>query len=201
MQFFSKLISFLFNPLFMPFGGTLAYFLVTPRFSPPENQRAVLTAVFIVTVAIPVLFFFLLRNLGWITSSGLYELKERKIPLYLYIILTYIVIARIIPGSFSTELYFFFIGILGALLACLFLVYFGYKASMHMIGITGLTTFIIGLSFHYEKNIILALSLLFISMGAVATARLYQKAHKPHEVITGIVLGFITQLITFNYWL
>lgn len=201
MQLFSRLISFIFNPLFMPFAGTLAYFLVTPRFSPPENIRAILAAVFIVTVAIPVLFFFLLRNIGWVSSSGLEQVKERKIPLFLYITLTYIVSARIIPSSYSAELYFFFIGVLGALLACLFLVYFKYKASMHMIGISGLTTFILGLSFHYEKNIIVALALLCLSMGAVATARLYQKAHNGHEIATGLFLGVFTQLITFGYWL
>lgn len=201
MQFFSKLISFLFNPIFMPFGGTIAYFMVTPRFSPPENKRAILAAVFIITIAIPILFFFLLRNLGWIKSSGLTEVGERKIPLGIYIILTWIVSIKIIPSSYSAELYYFFVGILGALLACLFLVYFKYKASMHMIGISGLTTFLLGLSFHFEKNITAALSLLCLIIGAVATARLYQRAHSGHELITGMLLGSFTQFITFNYWL
>ncbi|THD69030.1 hypothetical protein E7Z59_01485 [Robertkochia marina] len=201
MQFFSKLISFVFNPLFMPFGGTLAYFLVTPRFSPPENIRAILAAVFIITVAIPILFFFLLRNVGWIRSSGMEEVAERRIPLAIYIVLTWVVSAKIIPSSYSTELYFFFVGVLGALLTCLFLVYFKYKASMHMMGISGLTTFLIGLSFHFEKNIVVALSLLVLSIGAVASARLYQRAHSTHEIVTGLFVGFVTQLITFGHWL
>lgn len=201
MHFTSKLISFIFNPLFMPMGGTIAYFMVTPKFSTPETTRATLLAVFLITIAIPILFFFLFRNLGWVRTAALSEVQERKIPLYLYITLTYIVLARIIPTTASPELYFFFVGVLGALLTCLFLVFFQYKASMHMTGISGLTTFVLGLSFHYEKNIILALSLLCVAVGAVATARLYRKAHNYHEVITGLLLGGITQFITFGYWL
>lgn len=201
MKFVAKLISFLFNPLFIPFGGTLAYFLITPRFSPPENIKAILAAVFIVTTAIPVLLFILMRNIGWMSSSNLYEAKDRKIPLFIYIGITYIALIRIIPSSYSNELHFFFVGILGALLAILFLVLFNYKASLHTTGITGLTTFVLALSFHYEKNIILGLSILFLILGVVASARLYQGANKPHELLTGVLLGVITQLVTFSYWL
>jgi hypothetical protein len=201
MKFIPKLISFLFNPLFIAFGGTLAYFLITPRFSPMENTRAILAAVFIVTAAIPVLLFFLLRNIGWISRSNLYEASERKIPLFIYIAISYIALIKIIPSSYSNELHFYFVGIIGALLATLVLIYFNYKASLHMVGISGLTTFVLGLSFHYEKNIILGLSILFLIMGVVASARLYQKANKTHELAIGVVLGAITQLITFTYWL
>lgn len=201
MKFVPKLISFLFNPLFIAFGGTLAYFLITPRFSPPENIRAILAAVFIVTAAIPVLLFFLLRNLGWISRTNLYEAKTRKLPLYIYIAISYVALIKIIPSSHSNELHFYFVGIIGALLATLFLIYFNYKASLHMVGIGGLTTFVLGLSFHYEKNITLGLSILFLIMGIVASARLYQKANKYHELATGVLLGAITQLITFSYWL
>lgn len=201
MKFASKLISFLFNPLFIPFGGTLAYFLITPRFTPPENTKAILGAVFIVTTAIPILLFFLLRNIGWISQTHLYTAKSRKLPLIIYAAICYIALIKIIPSSYSVELHFFFVGIMGALLATLFLTYFSYKASLHMIAISGLITFVLGLSIHYEKNIILGLSLLFLILGIVASARLYQKTNNGHEIATGLILGAITQLITFNYWL
>ncbi len=201
MRIFSKLISHIFNPLFFPLAGSILYFFITPKFNPPEAKRLILLAILILTVIIPFIFFLLLRNLGWITNNGLTHIKERKIPLYIFIIVIYITIMKITTFDFSIELYYYFIGILGALLSCLIMIYFNFKASMHMMGICGLTTFILGLSFHYEINITLGLSLLVLITGIVATARLYLKSHTYPEIIIGCFIGVITQFLTFGYWL
>ncbi|WP_224485033.1 hypothetical protein [Robertkochia aurantiaca] len=201
MRIFSQIISLLFNPLFIPLAGGVAYYLITPKYNPPENRHTVLLALLIVTVIIPLLFYFLLKNLRWITSAGLPSVGERKIPLFIYIILNYIAIMKIIPGSYSPELYYFFVGVIGALVTCLILIYLNFKASMHMMGITGLATFVLGLAVHYEINITLGIAVLVASVGAVATARLYLRSHNTSEVVTGMLIGLMTQLFTFGYWL
>jgi len=127
--------------------------------------------------------------------------SERKVPLYIYILLNYIVVLRVIPFTSCPELYFFFVGIIGALIACLVLVYFKFKASMHLMGISGLTAFIVGLAFHYEINITMGIALLVLAMGLVATARLFLKAHNQTELWVGLFVGVITQMITFSNWL
>ncbi|MCX2678762.1 hypothetical protein OOZ15_02305 [Galbibacter sp. EGI 63066] len=201
MRVFSKLISYLFNPILIPIAGTIIYFFVSPKFNPPETKKLILTAMLIVTVVIPIIFYFLLKNLGWITNSDMNNVKERRIPLYICIILIYITLIKITPASYSTELYFYFVGLLGASIACLIMAYFRFKASLHMTGISALTTFVLGLSFHYEINITFGLAILILAMGAIATARLYLQIHNRTEIVLGIFIGVLSQFITFGYWL
>ncbi|MCM5662578.1 hypothetical protein [Galbibacter mesophilus] len=201
MRVFSKLISHLFNPIFAPVLGTALYFLISPKYNPPEAIKLVLLAVLILTVVIPFISYLLLKNLGWVSNIELKETKERKLPLIVCIILTYITILKIAPASYSAELYFYFVGILGALISALIMVYLDFKISLHAMGISGLTTFIIGLSIHYEINITIGLAALILCVGSVATARLYLKSHKGLEIIAGLFIGVITQFITFGYWL
>jgi len=72
---------------------------------------------------------------------------------------------------------------------------------MHLMGVSGFTVFILGLSIHYEVNITLALAALIFSTGLVASSRLYLKAHNSSELWIGFFVGAIPQFITFNYWL
>lgn len=201
MMPFWRFISYLFHPLFAPLAGVVAYYLVSPEYAPPEMQRAVVLSTLILTIGIPVIFFFLFRHIGWIHSVYLHETSERKLPLYIFILLIFIMARNIIFPTLAFSLYYYFIGVLGTLIAALVLVYFKMKASMHMMGISGLTVFILGLSVHYEINITLALAGLVMSMGLVASARLYMGAHNSSELWTGFFVGIVPQFITFNYWL
>ena len=139
--------------------------------------------------------------MGWIQSASLGQVSERKIPLYVFILLIFIMAQHVIYPVFAVELYYYFISILGTLVAALILVYFKLKASMHIMGIAGFTLFIFGLSIHYEVNLTLALSVLVLCTGLVASSRLYLKAHSSEELWVGFFAGTIPQLIAFNYWL
>ncbi|UNY99298.1 hypothetical protein MQE36_02885 [Zhouia spongiae] len=197
----AKAASFLFHPLFTPIAGTIIFFLVTPKYTPAEVIRPIVLSILIISILIPVVLFILFKNLGWISSIYLNNVSERKIPIYAYIILNYIIILKVIPFNLYEELYYFFVGMVGALVACVILVYFKFKASMHLMAISSLTTFVVGIAFHYEVNITLGIAALIFLTGLVASARLYLKAHTPQEMIVGIIIGFIPQLITFNSWL
>ncbi|WP_417363732.1 hypothetical protein [Galbibacter sp.] len=185
----------------MPLAGALIYFFISPRYTPERTKRLVLLGILIITVVIPYLFYLLLRNLGWVTHKDLTDINERKIPLYLCIIVTYITIVKITPSSISHELYFFFMGVLGTLISCLFLVYMNFKASMHMMGIWGVTTFVIGLSIHFQTNLIVLIEVLIMCVGAVATSRLYLERHSVTEIVIGSVIGILPQFTLFSMWL
>lgn len=185
----------------MPLIGALLYFFITPRFTPERTQILVLLAILVITVVIPYIFYLLLRNLGWVTHKELYDLNERKIPLYLCIVVTYITMVKITPNALSQELYYFFAGILATLISCLVLLYLRFKASMHMMAICGLTTFIVGLSIHFEINLTGLIAMLTLCIGAVAMARLYLELHDIEEIITGSFIGVVPQFILFTYWL
>ena len=70
-----------------------------------------------------------------------------------------------------------------------------------MIGISGLFMFFIAISIHFSININGTLALMSIIIGAIATSRLHLKAHTYKELIMGVFIGLIPQLILVNYWL
>lgn len=196
-----KSISFIFHPLIIPLLGVLFYFSKSPRFIPEEIVKAKIISIFILTIILPVLLFFLLKTLGKVNSIYLKTTEERIYPLILNCLVILIVLQRIITLSQIIELYYFFIGVLISTMACLMLAIFKFKASIHMISITGLFMFFINLSIHFSINIIGTLALMSIITGAIATSRLHVKAHTYKELILGVFIGVIPQLILVSYWL
>lgn len=196
-----KSISFIFHPLIMPVLGVGFYFFISPRFTPQEIIYAKLVSLTILTVILPVLIYFLLKTLDKVQSIYLKTTNERILPLLLNCVITLIVLLRILTQSQFAELYFFFIGILISTMSCLILAIFKFKASIHMISISGLFMFFIALSIHFNININDILALMCIITGAIATSRLHLKAHNYKELIMGIFVGVMPQLILINYWL
>ncbi|PWL39351.1 hypothetical protein DKG77_00490 [Flagellimonas aquimarina] len=201
MRHFHSIISYVFHPLFIPIGGTLLYFLVTPKYSSLEVQSGNILPIFILTVIIPIIFFLILKNLGVISSIFLPTIKERKYPLYISCILLLMILYKVIPNNYIHELFYFFAGLLTATGAALILLFLKFKTSMHLLGMGSLLMFMIGLSIHFEINITLAISIFTLLTGLVATSRLYLNAHSKNELLIGFLIGTCSQLIIFKYWL
>lgn len=201
MKVFSQFISYLLHPLFIPIGGTVAYFLITPKYSPLAIQSANILPIFILTVIIPIVTFHILKNIGLVHSVFLDTVTERKYPLYVHITILLLILYKVIPNNYVSELYFYFTGLLGAAMACLILLFFKFKVSLHMVGVSGLLMFLINLSIHFEINLIIAISALILLTGSVATARLYLRAHTKIELTIGLFIGLLSQLLTVQYWL
>jgi len=201
MKVFSNLISYLLHPLFIPIGGTIAYFLITPKYTPLEVQSASILPIFILTVIIPIVTFYILKNLGIVHSIFLETISERKYPLYIYISILLLILYKVIPNNYISELYFYFTGLLGAAMACLLMLFFNIRTSLHVVGVSGLLMYLINLSIHFEINLIIAISIFILLTGSVITARLYLNAHTKIELITGLFIGLLSQLLTVRYWL
>jgi membrane-associated phospholipid phosphatase len=201
MKVFSHFISYLLHPLFIPIGGTLAYFLITPKYTPLEIQSASILPIFILTVIIPLVAYLILKNLGLVHSISLETVKERKYPLYMYATILLLILYNVIPNSYVSELYFYFAGLLGATLACILLLTFNFKTSLHTVGVSGLLMYLINLSIHFEINLIIAISVFIFFTGSIITARLYLKAHTITELIIGLFIGLLSQLLTVRFWL
>ncbi|MBC6997184.1 hypothetical protein [Cytophaga sp. FL35] len=201
MRIFLLVISYIFHPLFTPIGGTVAYFILTPKFTPPELKYGNLLPIFILTVIIPVIAYFILRNLGVVSTVFVPNLKERKYPLYINLLILFLVVYKVIGSYFIVELHFFFIGLIIATMTTLLLLFFKLKASIHLMGMGSIYMFLVCLSIHFEINITLGLSLLTIATGLVATSRIYLKAHTKPELVIGLFIGLLSQLITIQYWL
>ncbi|WP_027137815.1 hypothetical protein [Gaetbulibacter saemankumensis] len=196
-----KSISFIFHPVIMPVLGITFYFAKSPRFIPFEVIRAKFISIFILTVLLPILLYFLLKTLGKVSTIYLNSVQERIIPLVLNCLVILVIVKRIIPASQIIELYYFFIGILISNITCLALAFVKFKASIHMIAVSGLFMFFIALSIHFSININGTLAIMSILSGAIATSRLHFKAHNYKELIIGAFIGVLPQLLLVNYWL
>ncbi len=196
-----KSISFIFHPIFMPLFGLCFYFWKSPKFFPQDLIRAKFISILILTVILPVLIYLLLKTLGKVKSVYLKTTQERILPLLINATITFLVIKRVLPSSQIIELYYFFIGILISTMSCLLLAYLEYKASIHMIAISGVFTFAIALALHFSININGSLSLFAIITGAVATSRLSLKAHTTKEILIGTLIGVAPQFTLLGYWL
>ncbi|PZW41747.1 hypothetical protein LX95_01430 [Mesonia algae] len=197
MRLFIKSASYLLHPIFMPLIGTILYFLITPRFSPDSIAKAKIMAISILTIFIPIVFFFLLKNLKVIDSIHLKKVQERKIPLLFFCIILLTVNNFILQSYNQTELYFFFTCILYSNILALLLAYFKIKASLHLIGISGVVGFILLLSFIYQTNLLYLIAISIFSVGWIAASRLEAKAHNAKEIAWGLFIGLIPYIGIF----
>jgi len=200
MRLILHLVSYILHPLFIPIGGTIAYFTVAPS-STLEQQSGNILPIFILTVIIPIIFFLILKNLKLVTSVFAPTIKERKYPLLINIGLFLLILYHVIPQNFISELHFFFIGLLTASIALLLLLFLKFKTSIHLVGMSSLLLFLTGLSIHFEINITLTIGVLTILSGLAATSRLYLKAHTLPELLIGFIIGAFSQLSLFKLWL
>ena len=201
MQVLSKLLSYVIHPLLAPTFGTIFYFMVTPKYSPMELILGNLVPIFILTGLIPLGSLLILNQFGMTRSRLLLTSEERIYPLLIFLALLLLILLRVIPNNFTVELYYFFMGIALSVTSCLLLALMGKVVSIHMVGIGTLLMFIVVLSFHFEKNIVAAISLCTLCTGLLASARLYLNRHGRAAVLTGWLIGLVSQLILIRFWL
>jgi hypothetical protein len=166
-----------------------------------QEKLFVFFQVLVVTVLLPSLVFLLLRTAGNIDSIMLTEVSQRKIPLIIHCFLLILLVKKSITIDRYPELHFFLLGALFSTLFALILLFAKIKASLHMIAISSLTVFIIGLSLHLQIQNIFLIAVLILLNGFVASSRLEMKAHSSKELIIGFMLGALPQLLLLALWL
>ena len=112
-----------------------------------------------------------------------------------------ILIEKSITFDRFPSLYFFFVGGLITTIFAFLLLFVKIKASIHMIGISSLTVFIIGLSIHNQINTINLVAFFVIMNGVVASSRLVMEAHSKKELLIGFLCGVIPQIALLYFWL
>ncbi|MFC3335210.1 hypothetical protein [Flavobacterium palustre] len=193
--------SYIFHPVFIPIYATLFYLFSNQSYFINKEKYLVLLQVSIITFVIPILFFFLLRRIGKISSVMVPELSERKFPLIIQCFLIILLVRKSITLELYPELHFFLLAALFSTLMALSLLFFNIKASLHMMGISALTFFVFGLSLHHQTPNTSLIVFLVLMNGFVASSRLTMKAHTPKELIIGVLLGSIPQILLLFVWL
>jgi len=201
MKFFLSAASYIFHPLFLPLAAVFIYYSITPRYIELELASAQVLATAILTLIIPLIIFFLLRNLGVIETVHLQDVKERKVPLMIQCALLLLIIKMVYDPYDNPELYYFFVAVLFSTLTALILSMLKFKASLHQLGISGITIFIVALSIHFQINMLWAIAILLFINGWVASSRLHSKAHSLTEITVGLFVGIVPQIIVLPFWL
>lgn len=195
------LFSYIFHPVFIPVFGTFLYFYFDGNFYNTQFKLYILLQIAIIAIFIPITLLYLLKTLGAIDSIKLSEISERKIPLFIQIILMSLLLQKSIAIERIPYLFFFFLGGLISTVLAFILLFAKVKASLHMVGICALTIFSIGLSMAFQTNSLYLISFLILMIGFVASSRLEMNAHTFKELLYGIIIGFIPQTALLWFWL
>jgi len=70
-----------------------------------------------------------------------------------------------------------------------------------MLAISGFTIFVIGLNIHLQMQNPYWSALLILLSGVVASSRLEMKAHTSREILIGLAIGIMPQLLFLFLWL
>ena len=139
--------------------------------------------------------------MGKVDSIMISELSQRKIPLLIQIVLFFLLIQKSITQERIPELHFFILGGLVSAIMAYLLLFLKIKTSLHLLGTSSLTAFVIGLSFHNQINILYSIAILIFVNGVVASSRLVMKAHSVKELLIGFSVGLLPQVIMWYFWL
>jgi len=193
--------SYIFHPIFIPVYAALFYFFLNNSYFTNPEKYFVVFQIVIITILLPVLFFFVLHTAGQVDSVMISEISQRKTPLVIQCFLTILLVRKSITLTHFPEFHFFFLGGLISTVLALVLLFFRTKASLHLVAISALTVFIIGLSIHNQTRNINLIAFLMLMNGVVASSRLEMKAHTGKELVIGFLLGVFPQLLLLRLWL
>lgn len=196
-----RLFSYLFHPLFISVYAILLYFIYGGAYFNYGAFVVMTVQIVIITIFIPITFYYLLLSLGKVDSIMIAQTSQRRFPLIMHSILLVILLKRTVRLDEHPELHFFFLGCLVSTVTALVLVLLRIKASLHMIGISALAVFAISVSLHAHERLIAPIVVLLLCNGLVATSRLTMKAHSQMELLLGTGIGVIPQLMLLWFWL
>ncbi len=196
--FFAHFFSYVFHPLFIPFYVSWFIEFIHPSYFSgfsDAGKKRVLVMVTINAIAFPFITVILLKTLGFIDSFFLRTQRDRIIP---YIAsMTFFFWAQYalreqpeIPRILVAFMFGVFISSAAALIANIY-----FKVSMHAIGMGGLTGIFFVIMQQNSMLMTWPLSAALLIAGLVCTSRLIVSDHNPKDIYSGLLIGFICQLI------
>ena len=218
MTIFSKVISVVFQPLFLPIYAFLLYVTIEHHSTVLiRSEQAtvqfnyILSIQMLLAVIIPIGSLYVMYRSNIITSMSIPDRKER-IPIFIITLFYYLLTYYFLRKIHVTNLDF-----LGAFMSFLtggivltglsLLITFFWKISIHAIGISGLAGAFLGFSellfpIQNGEGITIINTLLLLLVGVICSARLYLKAHSFLQIIAGITLGFGVEylVVSKGFW-
>lgn len=165
-----------------------------------KEKGFILLQITILTVIAPILIFLILKSFKVINTVMASEINERKLPLVLQSFLLILLVKNNITIERYFELHFFFLAALISTIIVLLLLFVKIKASIHMLAMSSLTVFVIGLHLRYPEHYFGLMIGLVLLNGVIASSRLVMKAHTYTELAIGTIAGVIPQVLLMVIW-
>ena len=194
---FHKFISVLLHPIVIPTIGILLFLSITPNEIKKERQYLLISIVFFSTYVIPLISLIILKTLGVVKSFQVESIKERKTPLFIMLIIFYVLGKLLINIPDYRELGILFYGTNISLALVYLLFFFQIKSSLHILSMSSTLGFFLLFANNYSISILPLGSILIILTGILASARLHLKAHNQKEIYLGFFIGLIGQFLGF----
>ncbi|MDC0204236.1 hypothetical protein OAJ65_00405 [Flavobacteriales bacterium] len=198
---FSKLISLILHPIFMPLLALYLSLTILPelKFTINHNLKLIYFIIIISTIVLPLISILILMKIGRVNSVEMMSHKERVFPLFNTAI-------WMLFGCFFLQNILLYAPLLMAeFLGAFIIISFAsvlsnfWKISLHMLGIGGILGAFIAIQILYKNTTSLILIFVLLS-GILAYARLNENAHNKSQVYVGFLVGLLIELIVvINY--
>lgn len=194
----AKAISIALHPVVMPCLMMLILFNsgTMLSFYPLDLQVRIFLLIFINTFVLPLLLLPLFLRRKLITSIQMFNHSERIIP-FLFTLIFYGASVFILMGIKGLVIVKVFMVAASIALFITMLFSFVWKISAHMVGIGGVTGFLLVLALRGGADVQLFLLLAVLLSGAVGSSRLTLQEHSPLQIYAGYAVGLITMLTVF----
>lgn len=194
------LFSYIFHPIFITFYGVLLYIWLSDL-GLNSLSIVLLIQVIILTMLLPLSIYYLLKATGYIKSFTEATINERKFPILLQALFLFILLKF---SGFIDDLpaiYYFMLGGLISSTIAFMLTFINFKVSLHMIGVCSLLAFTVSLYVYLNAAILPLIALFLLFVGCVASSRLCMKSHNYIELFTGSMIGVLSQIILWQFYL
>lgn len=185
----SKYISVLLHPILLPTLATILFHLISPFHYELSKIYFIISLVFLLSYILPLLLLIFYKRIKIISNFNISKTRERKVPLLSFMFISFFLGSFIHAILDYNALSIFFFGSLIALAMAYLLLLLNFKTSLHLIGMSGFTAYLIILSLYFNTNLISFIALFIFLTGILATARLVLKSHSPMEILVGIIFG------------
>jgi hypothetical protein len=196
---FSRGLSVLLHPLLMP---TYVYLMISSFSMHPATRiaqvRLSLTLLFLITTfLIPLMVVLILKTVGLIRSLEMHGRSERTLPLLLTAIIYYFSFRYIQRFGLPAEYSLMLLGATSMILMAMFL-NLRWKISLHMMGIGGVAGILHGMAGHFPDVVFISTVAVIAMAGLLGSSRLFAGSHKPAEIYSGFISGYLLFLILFT---
>jgi hypothetical protein len=200
-QFLATAVSIILHPVFIPSLGLLMLLNSGTylEFLSYRQQRSIFIIFFTGTALLPLSLIPLMMLRRLISDIRMDRRSERIFPFMITAVFygfTWYLLARVnVPGLITS---YAMAAAISVLLVALLSI--KWMISLHMMAMGALAGMLIALTFRFNINLMLFLTLAFLGGGLAGWARLSLKAHTAGEIYFGYILGFaVVFLIMYTF--